>query len=102
MDRLFVLHNLRHCLSEAAAERNWAALMRVDGAVATTLTELAGQGGWSALERSAMEELKLAHREASELCARELSHLAQRLSDLRARHGGWRAYAASSELEERS
>ena len=102
MDRLSVLQNLTHCMIAAAAEGNWEALMRVNSQVGSVLSELAGQGAWSAAELSAINELRCAHQEASARCTRELTYLADRLTDMRAHHSGWRAYAASGELAEES
>ena len=100
MDRLFVLHNLTACMREAAADRNWEALMRVNTLVGGMLSELASHGAWSASERAALDELRAAHLEASAYCSSELKALGERLAEMRASQSGWRAYAGSGELAE--
>lgn len=84
-------------LMEAAEERNWEALSRVDGEVAAALPGLLDQGALSAAERSALDEVQRAHLHAGNACSAELATLAQRLEDMRANHSGWRAYAALEE-----
>lgn len=99
MDRQSSLLNLADGLSRAAAERDWEALAKVDGLVATRVAQLAAQGALTPGERIALAKLRSAHRDAYQHCVRELGLVRDQMEEMRTSHAGWRAYAESGELE---
>lgn len=101
MDRQALMLDFARRLDEVVADGNWEALARIDGRLAAGLAEMTASGPLTAGERIAYEQLRGAHRSASERCARELRGLGEKLEQMRSSRDGWQAYAANGELEER-
>lgn len=97
MARQAALLNLAYRLSQAAVERDWAELARVDAEIAAQLPRLIARGNWTPAEQQTLRGLRDAHREALALCVREADRLDARLVDMCAHKDGWLAYAMNTD-----
>jgi hypothetical protein len=93
MDRTAKLLSLAYQLGQAAVERDWGAVARVDADIAALLPRLATLGAWAANEARALATLRETHRVALEYCEREAADLDARLANMCAHKDGWFAYA---------
>lgn len=91
---------LAHGLREAAANRNWEAVARLDRQIADIQREAGALLSLTAAERSSLADIRSAHREAQACCTDEIAAVGQKLEELRGCLDGWRAYAANGDIEE--
>lgn len=100
MDKPLAWNMLARGLREAASNRNWEAVTRLDRQVADLLRSLDRQHPLTLAERGALDELCAAHRAAASACAGEIETVGGQLDEMRVRLDGLRAYAANGDLEE--
>lgn len=100
MDKAFAWNTLARGLREAAGNRNWEAVARLDGQIAALLRSIDSHAALSAAERQALNELRNAHQAAAAACASEIEVVGRQLDAMRSRLNGWRAYAENGDLEE--
>lgn len=100
MDKPLAWNMLARGLREAAGNRSWEAVGRLDRQVAELLRSLDGGRLLSPAERAAIEELRAAHQAATSACASEIEAVGGQLDEIRARLDGSRAYAANGDPEE--
>ncbi|MFA9440768.1 hypothetical protein ACDA63_14115 [Uliginosibacterium sp. sgz301328] len=89
--------NLAYQLGQAAVERDWDGVARVDGEIAAALPRMVAQGAWTANEAKALATLRETHRIVLEQCEREAADLDARMVSLCAHKDGWIAYAMDDE-----
>ncbi|MFT4173478.1 MAG: hypothetical protein QM639_13015 [Rhodocyclaceae bacterium] len=93
MDRSARLLNLAYQLGQAAVERDWSTVARVDADIAAMLPRLAALGAWAHNEARALATLRETHRVALEYCEREAAEVDARMAALCTHRDGWAAYA---------
>lgn len=87
-------------LREAAANRNWEAVARLDRQLADIQREAGALLPLTTAERTSLADLRVAQREALACCTDEIAIVGQKLEEMRGRLDGWRAYAANGDIEE--
>ncbi|MGC3962455.1 MAG: hypothetical protein QM803_03775 [Rhodocyclaceae bacterium] len=97
MARSSLVLNLAYQLGQAAVERDWDGVARVDREIATALPRMAEKGAWTPGEAKALATLRETHRIVLEQCEREAADLDARMVSLRAHKDGWLAYAMEDE-----
>lgn len=97
------MDRLAQRLHDAAATGDWQALAAADQELAALLSRMATPAALATLtpaERTALQSLDQAHRQARGHCTAAGERLAQTMADLQANKDGWLAYALNSDLNE--
>ncbi len=101
MKKKMRIDSLVRGLMSAIAANDWKALDQADREVASVLSALGtvAEAG-AAYPELQLQELRHAHQQAQQHCARELEKLGQHLKELGEHKEGFIAYALNSKLEE--
>lgn len=97
MDRQALFLGMAQRLRGAYSTSNWRELKAVDAELALLLRRLTASKTWTKAERGALTDLRRAHDEAGEHCAREAALYQARMAGMRENRIGWLAYAAQNE-----
>jgi len=100
MDRARKLANIEQRLRNAAVAGDWQALALADRELAALLAKLAAIGTRTPSDVEALAQLREAHDDARARCLREFARLSESLAEIRARKGGWMAYALNGAGDE--
>lgn len=100
MDKQLQIGRFSRGMQQASGARDWLALTRLDGELATALQQWPALSAWSAPERAALQQLQQVHAQVRLQCAAELQNLSQTLEQMREGRGRWQAYAESANWQE--
>lgn len=92
MSREQQLLNFAHRLLKLSRAGDWALLVVADRELAVVWRRMALQGRWTPAERTALDALRQAHREAEARCADASQHVQQQMRALASRRDGLMAY----------